>query len=201
MDNQRKQSFLKYVPGLTNNAVLKLIIASGTAFVILGIILGINLIVYQNDRSNFFHYFIGNLALPQLADFKTHWWTIFTYGWFHFSGFWECLRNMLWLYCFGSVVQMLIGHRQVIPLYTYALIAGGIFYLLAQFLPGKPGDINHHLPGILGARAGLIAMAVAAVTISPGFYFYLTETFRIHILVVAGIFTLLMILSTGFIVP
>ena len=206
MDRGRQKSFIKYVPGLTNNAVLKLIIASGSAFVMLGICWGIILIVYQNDRTNFYHYFINNLALPPIADFKTHWWTIFTYGWFHFSGFWELLSNMLWLYCFGSVVQMLIGHRQIIPLYAYALTAGGIFYVVAQLLPGSLHSINQnllgpHQPGVLGARAGMVAMAAAAVTISPNFRFYLTETFRIHILVVAGIFTLLMLLSTGFKFP
>ena len=73
---------------------------------------------------------------------------------------------MLWLYCFGSVVQMLVGPRQVIPLYAYCLVAGGALYLLAQFLPGAWGKIPAVI-GLVGPRAGLMGMTVAAVTLTP----------------------------------
>jgi membrane associated rhomboid family serine protease len=197
MNSGRKRSPLSYIPGYSNNAVLQLIIFSGVAFVVLGVSWGIIKIVYQGDDANFNQYFLSNLALPPVMVFKHHWWTIFTYGWFSFGGFWELLSNMLWLYCFGSLVQMLLGHRQIIPLFAYSLVAGGVFYLLAQLLPGEWGKIPH-FAGMLGPRAGLIGMAAAAVTLTPNYRFYLTETFRIHILVVAGIFGVLMIVSSGF---
>ena len=200
MSTQRKRSVLSYIPGYSNNAVLQLIIASGVAFVMLGISWGIIKIVYQGDDHNFNTYFISNIALPSLANFKTHWWTVITYGWFHFNGFWELVSNMLWLYCFGSVVQMLVGHRQVIPLYAYSLITGGIFYLLAQSLPGEWGKIPQVI-GLLGPRAALMGMAAAAITLTPKYRFYLTETFSIPLLVVAGIFAALMILGSGFYLP
>lgn len=200
MNTGRKRSVLSYIPGYSNNAVLQLIIFSAVAFVILGIIWGIIKIVYQGDDANFNHYFIANLALPMLNGFKAHWWTIFTYGWFSFSGFWELLSNMLWLYCFGSVVQMLLGYKQVIPLFAYSLFAGGVIYLLAQLLPGNLG-MTPRIIGLLGPRAGLLGMTAAAVTLTPNYRFYLTETFRIHILVVAGIFAFLMIMSSGFYLP
>ena len=82
-------------------------------------------------------------------------------------------------------------------MYFYCLVAGGLFYLLAQLLPVSMPQTT----GILGARAGLIGMAAAAVTLSPKYRFYLTDTFSIPILVVAGIFTALMILNTGFFLP
>ncbi|MFI5196607.1 MAG: rhomboid family intramembrane serine protease, partial [Chitinophagales bacterium] len=132
--------------------------------------------------------------------FKAHWWTLLTYGWFHFNGFMELVSNMLWLYCFGSVVQMLVGHKQVIPLYAYCLVTGGIFYLLAQLLPGEWGKIPH-ITGLLGSRAGLMGLAAAAVTLTPKYRFYLTETFSIPLLVVVGIFAVLMVVSSGFYLP
>ena len=197
MNSGRKRSALSYIPGYTNNAVLQLILASGVAFVILGVSWGITKIVYQGDDANFNHYFISNLALPSLHGFKSHWWTLLTYGWFHFSGFWELLSNMLWLYCFGSVVQMLVGHKQVIPLFAYALITGGAFYLLSQLLPlSIPNTI-----GILGPRAGLMGLAAAAVTLTPKYRFYLTDTFSIPLILVAGIFAVLMVLGSGFFLP
>ena len=200
MGTQRRRSVLSYIPGYTNNAVLQLIMASGVAFCILGVSWGIILIVYQGDTTNFNTYFISNIALPSLANFKSHWWTFITYGWFHFNGFWELLSNMLWLYCFGSVVQMLVGHKQVIPLYAYAIITSGLCYILAQFLPGEWGKIPKVI-GLLGPRAALMAMATAAVTLTPKYRFYLTETFSIPLLVVAGVFTALMILGSGFYLP
>jgi membrane associated rhomboid family serine protease len=201
MSTGQKKSILSYIPGYRHNAVLQLIIFSASAFAILGVTWGIIMILYQGDPAFFNHYFIGNIALPNISEFKSHWWTVLTYGWFHFSGFWDLLSNMLWLYCFGSVVQMLVGYRQVIPLYAYALTVGGVCYLLAQLIPGPAGAIQPGVTAVLGSHAGLIGLCAAAVTLAPDYRFYLTDTFRVHILVVAGIFAALMVLSTHFYLP
>ena len=200
MATQRRRSALSYIPGYSNNGVLQLIIACGVTFCILGVSWGIIKIIYQGDETPFNQYFIANIALPSIANFKAHWWTVITYGWFHFNGFWELLSNMVWLYCFGSVVQMLVGHKQVIPLFAYSIIAGGICYMLAQLLPGEWGKIPR-ITGLLGPRAALMAMAAAAVTLTPKYRFYLTETFSIPLMLMAGIFAALMILGSGFYLP
>ena len=199
MNKGQKRSALSYIPGYQNNAVLQIIIFTGVAYVIFGLIWAIISLVWGNDL-NYKLYFIPSVALPGLSRYPSHWWTLLTYGWFHFLGFFELLSNMLWLYCFGSVVQMLVGHRQVIPLYIYCLLTGGIFYLLGQFLPGALGAAPHII-GLLGPRAALIGMAAAAVTLTPQYRFYLTETFSIPLLVVAGIFAALTLLSSGFYLP
>ena len=204
MNTGNKRSALSYIPGLSTNAVLKLILFSALLFVMFALTWSVIALIYQADRNMIFaQYFIPNVALSHIADMKNHWWTIFTYGWLlnpqsFGNSFWNLLSNMLWLYCFGSVVQMLIGHKQLIPLYIYCLVIGGVFYLLAQFLPGAAGECP---PYILGPQAGLIGLCAAAVTLTPKYQFYLTETFRIPILVVAGIFAALMILSSGYWLP
>ncbi len=200
MNTGRRRSALSYIPGLTNNAVLQLIMFCAGAFVTLGICWAVIEIVDRGDAANFYQYILPNIALPHLAAFGAHWWTIFTYGFFSFNGFFEMLSNMLWLYMFGNIVQMLVGHRQVIPLFIYSVVAGGLFYLLAQLVPGAFGEAPR-VNGIMGPRAGLIAMAAAAVTIAPDYRIYFTETFRVHIMVVAGIFAFLMIMSSGFYFP
>lgn len=198
MSTGRKRSALSYIPGLTNNAVLKLIIFSALLYVMLALTWAVILLVYQTDN-NFNQYFIPNFALPLLSGLKSHWWTILTYGWLHYPhGFWELLSNMLWLYCFGSVVQMLVGDKQVIPLYAYSLLTGGLFYLAGQLMPGALGACP---PYILGSRAGLMGFAAAAMTLTPKYRFYLTETFSIPLVVVAGIFVVLMIFGSGFYLP
>ena len=198
MNTGRKRSALSYIPGYANNAVLQLIIFSLVAYVLFSLTWGFITLLYQGEAT-FTQYFIPAVALPSIAAFKAHWWTLFTYGWFQFPrGFWELLSNMVWLYCFGSVVQMLVGPRQVIPLYIYCLFAGGVIYLLAQLLPG---ELGRTAPYIIGPRAGLIGMAAAAVTLSPGYRLYLTETFSIPLLVLAGIFAALMFICSGVWVP
>ncbi len=198
MNTGRKRSALSYIPGLSGNAVLKLIIFTSGAYIIFALMWAVVALLYQGD-SNFSQYFIPAVALSHLSNFSSHWWGLLTYGLFNYpNGFWELLSNMLWLYCFGSVVQMLIGHRQIIPLFLYSLVGGGVFYLLAQLLPGSLGACP---PYILGPRAGLIGFAAAAVTLTPKYQFYLTETFRIPLLVVAAIFTALLIVGSGFWLP
>ncbi|MCD6010381.1 MAG: rhomboid family protein [Flavipsychrobacter sp.] len=203
MNTGRKRSGLLYIPGYSNNAVLQLIFFSAGASVMLGVTWGILQIVYEGDASNFLHYFLPNIGLPPLSGFKYRFWTILTYGWFNYTGQFNLsfllnmLSNMLWLYCFGSLVQMLVGHKQVIPLYTYSLVTGGVFYLLVQLFPGKQSQIA----SLLTPQAGLVGLATAAVTLAPQYRFYITETFRIHILVVAGIFAFLMLMGSGFYLP
>ena len=199
MNTGRRRSALSYIPGLTNNAVLKLIIGLMLGYVLLSLIWGVMLLVYQ-DRGNFNIYFLPNLGLPVLSALKSHWWTLLTYGWLSYGSFWELVSNMLWLYCFGSVVQMMIGPKQVIPMFAYSLLAGGLFYTLTQFLPGGLGKTPPVI-SLLGPRAGLIGLAAAAVTITPGYRFYITETFTIPLMLVAGIFGVLMLLGSGFYLP
>jgi membrane associated rhomboid family serine protease len=198
MNTRPKKSLLSYIPGFSTNAVLKIIFACAVAYVMLGITWAVIVQVFDNEAI-FNRYFLPNIALPHLADLKSHWWTVFTYGWFHFSGgFFELLSNMLWFYCFGNVVQMLVGHRQILPLFVYSVVAGGVVYLLAQLLPGELGRCPQVL---LGPRAALAAMAAAAVTLTPNYRFYLTDRIHIHILVIAAVFFGLMVLGSGLYVP
>ena len=199
MNKGQRRSALSYISGLTTNSVLKLIIFSATAYVMLAVAWALIIIIYQGNHTNFQVYFLSNLELPLLSSFKSHWWTLLTYGVFQLpNGFFELLSNMLWLYCFGSVVQMLVGHRQIFPLYLYCLLTGGVFYLLGQLLPGAWGACP---PFIMGPRAGLMGLAAAAVTLTPKYRFYLTETFSIPLAVVAGIFAVLMVIGSGFYLP
>ncbi len=182
MGTGNRRSALSYIPGYKNNAVLQLIIFVGSAYLALAISWSIIMIVYSGSWGNFNTYFLPNISLGSLATFQHHWWTIFTYGWFQEpNSFFELFSSMLWLYCFGSVVQMLVGPKHVVPLYAYGLFAGGVFYILAQLLPGNLANIPSTF---LSGRAGVIAMAVAAITLTPNYRFYLTPTFSIPLFIV-----------------
>lgn len=180
------------IPAFDRNAVLKLIIACGTGFISFHLI-RVTLMVAEADPSIFPDYFEGNWALPVVADFPQKAWTILTYGWAH-HGFWELFSNMIWLYAFGSLVQMLIGHRQIIPMFFYCLVAGGIFYEVAQLIPGQYFTGRN---AMLGAQAGVVGLSVASLTLAPGYKFYLSETMRIPLWVVAVIFYVLQLMNAN----
>ncbi len=185
------------IPGFQQNSVLKLVMISGVGYVaVLFIAVCFQAFAYYKfpQAVQLIEPYIG---LPVVSSFWSSFWTLFTYGWSHY-GFWEWVSNMVWLYVFGSVVQMLLGHRQIIPMFFYGLVMGGIFYLLIQLVPGvvvPPGKY------ILGAHAGVTAFAVAALTLSPRYRLYLSETFSIPLPIMATVFGILMLLRTNMQLP
>ncbi len=180
------------IPAFEQNAVLKLIIASGTGFVAYHLTRVI-MLVAGADGGMFYDIIAANVAMPQLADYLSKFWTVLTYGWVH-TGFWVLFSNMIWLYAFGSLVQMLIGHKQLIPMFIYCMVVGGIFYQLAQFLPG---DYFIGRTYMLGAQGGIVGLSVAALTLAPDYKFYLTDTFKIPLAVVAIIFYALQVMNAN----
>jgi membrane associated rhomboid family serine protease len=203
MKGNFRRSVLAYVPGYRKNAVVQIILVSTLLYVVLGIIWGLIMIIYPNDV--FFNvYFLPNVGLPNKAYILSKFWTLFTFYWFH-GDFMQLVTDMLWLYMFGSVVQSFVGYKQVIPLFIYCSIGGGLLYLLSHFIPGgnetvfvvfgKPGNV------LLGPGAAVLGMAAAAVTITPKYRFYISEYFSVPLAIVAGIFCLLQVLSTQFSIP
>lgn len=198
MNRGRKKSILPYIPGYDNNAVLKLVFFLAGAYIMLALTWAVFRIVTITN-TNFEIYIVPNISLPQVSAFPQKWWTVFVYGIIHVPNtFMNMLTNMLWLYCFGSVVQMLVGKNHIVPLFLYSIVCGGLFYLGAQYLPGELGKAPQYMTG---PQAGMLGMCAAAVTLSPNYRFYLTETFSVPILVVAGIFVLLMAMATGYYLP
>lgn len=198
MNRGRKKSILPYIPGYDNNSVLKLIFFIAGAYIMLALTWAVFRIVTITN-TNYEIYMVPNISLPRVANFSHKWWTVLVYGIFHAPNtFMNMLSNMLWLYCFGSVVQMLVGKKHIVPLFVYSVIAGGLFYMVGQLLPGGYGKAPEFLTG---PQAGLMGMCAAAVTLSPQYRFYITETFSVPILVVAAIFTVLMAMGTGYYLP
>lgn len=181
------------IPGYSQNAVLQLIVATGIGFIAY-FFTKVSMQAFAHHTAEEALIIVRpQVALPELQHYTAKWWTIFTYGWAH-DGFWAWLTNMIWLYSWGSMVQMLVGHRQVIPMFVYALLAGGVFFLLAQFLPGAA---FHEVPFLLGCQSGVMALAVAGITFAPRYRFYLGPNFSIPIGVIAVIYLVLAVINTN----
>ncbi|MBS1773584.1 MAG: rhomboid family intramembrane serine protease [Bacteroidetes bacterium] len=196
MRTDSKRSPLASIPSYSKNAVVQLIIASGTGFISFKLIYVIVRIAGFSD-DYFFSNFTFNVALPSVHNFGAKWWTIFTYGWTH-NGFWELFTNMVWLWGFGSVIQGLVSYKQLIPLFVYSLIIGGLSFELCQLIPGADYASGGYF---LGAQAGIIGVAVGAITLSPNYRYYLTPTFSIPLVVLFVIFMALILVGTGLHAP
>ncbi len=175
-----------YVPGFSQNAVLQLIAASGTGFIAFHLA-RVSLIVFGFTGLAAKSTVLPYAGLPLLHDFPAHFWTLLTYGWVH-DGFFEWVSNMVWLYCFGNAIQMMVGYRQVIPIYFYGLVGGGIFYLLGQLIPSAT-FLPHSF--LITGQPGVMALLIALITLTPKYRFYIGESFGIPLLVVAAIYLLL----------
>ena len=96
--------------------------------------------------------------------FLTHPWGMVTSMFLH-EGFWHLLWNMLFLYWFGRIVGDFIGDQRILPLYLLGGLTGAVVFVIsANLLPyGMGGRFA------LGASAGVMAIVVAAGTISPDY--------------------------------
>ncbi len=174
-----------FLPSYQQNAVVHLILATGVCFVAFFFTAvcfqAFGRYQYPVAVSEILNY----LALPPLGAFPAKAWTLLTYGLFH-TGFMNWLGTAIWIYVWGSVLQMLTGYRQVIPVFIAGNLLGGLIALLVQFIPGVAAPVY-----LIGSGAGVMALAAAAFMFAPAYRFWVTPTFSLSIKVVLTIFVLL----------
>jgi membrane associated rhomboid family serine protease len=97
----------------------------------------------------------------------SHPWTIITHMFVH-DNIWKIFANMLWLWCFGYIMQDMAGNKKIIPVFIYGALGGAIAFVLAYHLIPS---LKVQLPyaGITGASAGVMALAIATTMLSPGY--------------------------------
>lgn len=160
----------RFTLGQPDNALMWLFVINVVFFLILQTI---RVAIDVNDRSSaaFFSQVTVWFHLPaSLQSLGNKPWTLLS---FMFSDVevMRALSNMLWLWAFGSVLQNLTGNRKLIPVYLYGGLTGGIFFIAAAYLIPSNKAVIDSL-GLLGANAPVMAVAVAATIISPGYRFF-----------------------------
>lgn len=123
----------------------------------------------KNIALTLFHENVLNwVALPaDLGKLLTRPWTILTQMFLH-ERIWQEVANMLWLGLFGSILQTLTGNRKLVPVFIYGGLGGALaFVLVYNFLPGLKDVITES--SLSGASAGIMAVAIVATIISPGY--------------------------------
>jgi len=108
------------------------------------------------------------LVIP--GDFQkmmTRPWTLLSFMFLH-SDVWEVFGNLLWLWAFGYIFQDLTGNKKLIPVFIYGSVGAAVFFMLCynlvpKLVPAAPAVT------LVGASAGIMAIAVAATTLSPDY--------------------------------
>jgi membrane associated rhomboid family serine protease len=164
--NSRRRILL----GESNNALFNLVAINAVIFVILGFTQIIYKVTAQAGPPApailFQKQVLDWIALP--GNFNTlasRPWTLLT-GMFVHVDAWLLISNMLWLWAFGYIMQDLTGNRQIVPLYLYGGLAGGIVFLVVCNVAPALKGLS---PELIGANAGIMALAIATTMVSPDY--------------------------------
>lgn len=188
MGTTQKQSRQFTIPRYEENAALQLVAFTGVTFIMFHFA-RVLLLVFGYNKDRVFEMVYPNIGLSTIEMFKHKFWVIFSYGLAH-QGFWDWLTNMIWAYCFATLLQALTSYRQVVPLFIYALLGAGIFYFIGQmaaphFFALREGQY------ILGAYGGISALAVSVLLLSPRQRLHLSEGLSIPAALIVAVYFVL----------
>lgn len=154
--------------GQDDNALILLFAVNALVFVLINFL---KIVYYLSETPMEFFYrqILDWFTLPALVEaLLSRPWTIFTYMFTHHS-IWHLLSSILWLWCFGYILQDLAGNNKLIPIYLYGGFAGAMVFILANNLvPTLVKNISVVQP-MLGAGAAVMAVAVATTTLAPNY--------------------------------
>lgn len=163
-----KSNSRKILLGQDNNSLVFLFAVNMLMFVIVTFI---KVVYYLSEIPDEFFYrqVLNWLSLPAQADiFLTRPWTLISAMITHHS-VWQLISSMLWLWCFGFILQDLAGNNKLIPIYIYGGIAGSVsFLLMNNMVPVLANNIQTVAP-LLGAGSAVMAIAVATTTLAPDY--------------------------------
>jgi membrane associated rhomboid family serine protease len=183
--------------GADSNALIALI-ALNAVFLILLLSVQVGFFVGARTENDFYLTIVRWFELPaNMVTFSTRPWTLFTYMFTDSSyaaigggGVIRFISNMIWLWAFGYILQELAGNSKLIPIYIYGGIAGGLFFMFAHYaIP--PLALQRPTAGLLGANAGVMAVAVATTALAPNYRFFRQIRNGIPIWVLTGIYVLI----------
>lgn len=156
--------------GQSDNALIKLVVICIVVFVGLAFMKAVWYFTYQKDlvlplfHKNILSWFIMPADVDKLLSRP---WTIITHMFVHIN-VWVVFSNMLWLWCFGYIMQDLAGNSKIIPLFIYGALAGAVAFIAAyNLIPSLQSQLPY--AEAMGASAGVMSVAVATTMLSPGY--------------------------------
>ncbi|MEY4628618.1 MAG: hypothetical protein RLZZ595_944 [Bacteroidota bacterium] len=152
----------------TANPLVMLIILNVLFFILLNFIKSVYTFTQLQPEAfyrNIYHWFILPADPMKLIGRP---WTILTMQFTELKTI-VVISNLIWLWTFGYLVQDLVGGDKLFPIYIYgAFFAGLAFFVTAQIaFPENTSSLFFN-----GPVAGILALAIAATTISPMYKFF-----------------------------
>ncbi len=163
-----KSNNRKMLLGQDNNSLVFLFAVNMLMFVAVNFI---KVVYYLSETPDalFYTQVLNWLSLPAQADtFLTRPWTFISAIITHHS-VWQLISSMLWLWCFGFILQDLAGNNKLIPIYIYGGFVGSFsFLLMNNLVPVLANNVQTVAP-LLGAGSAVMAIAVATTTLVPDY--------------------------------
>lgn len=186
----------KLMLGQEGNSLTTLLIINIVAFVILNFVKIVYLLTGDTEAA-FIQEVLNWFTLPaNPAILATRPWTLLTYMFTHYS-IWLLISNLLWLWCFGYILQDLTGNKKLIPIYLYGGLAGGIFFMLTiSAFPGLRANIANVAP-MMGAGPATIALAISTAVISPKYKIFPLINGGIPLWILSAIFVVIHFTTSG----
>lgn len=154
----------------SDNALIKLIAISLIMFVGLGFMKAVWFVTYDKAVavSHFNKEVLNLFIMPASFDkLISKPWTLITHM-FVYVDIWQVFANMLWLWCFGYIMQDLTGNKKIIPLFIYGSLVGALAFILAyNFVPSLKSQLP--VAAAMGGSAGVMAVAIATTMVSPNY--------------------------------
>jgi len=156
--------------GSDGNALVALFTINVIFFLLL-ITIQVVYFFFQAQQGAFYADVVPYFQMPaQLTQLSERPWTILTFMFSH-TGVIHILSNMIWLWAFGFILQELTGNKKLIPIYIYGGLAGGLAFILSNYLiPQLKPSISS--ASLLGANASTMAVAVATTMLAPNYRFF-----------------------------
>lgn len=123
-------------------------------------------------RYYFMENWISYLMVPaSLSELILKPWTLVTYMFLHFS-FLHILFNLLWLYVFGRIFLQYLTEKQLLSTYILGGLSGAFLFIFSyNVFPGLRSAVD--VAEMLGASAGVMAVAMAISFYTPNYSIYL----------------------------
>lgn len=182
--------------GQDNNALVLLFAINTLMFVIVHFI---KIVYYLSDTpiELFYSQVLNWISLPAQGDvLLSSPWTILSYMITHHS-IWQLISSMLWLWCFGYILQDLAGNNKLIPLYIYGgLVSGIVFLVMNNTVPVLSAQVETVSP-LLGAGGAVMSIAVATTFLAPNYRIFPLIHGGIPLWVITLIFVIIDFASLG----
>ncbi|MFN0083690.1 MAG: rhomboid family intramembrane serine protease [Ferruginibacter sp.] len=171
-NERRQRQRSRFTLGADSNALMALFAINVVFFLIL-MVIQVGVFVGEKTPEFFYTHIVQWFELPAgLSRLSERPWTILTYMFTETGGgIIRGITNMIWLWAFGYILQQMAGNDKIIPIYIYGGLAGAFFFITAHYLL-PPLAAARDGAGLLGANAGVMAVAMATTALEPNYRFF-----------------------------